>query len=572
MPGAFEQYKDQVAKFNSDYGVDFSYEAYEIDSLKMQAISVFLGAAQRTNPENTVYRGMLLRLYRNAVVNKIENSTDNEIDPIAFLEDFDNLMLNYREHCVKNNKEAPDKRGGWLNNAEIADAMQQRIADIKGDRVEYYKDKYMLGKIRLRDMRADVARIQSNPPASAKDIARAMIYMRALQKITEERSRWWGIIHPFRSRAEVRDYNTIQDFVISQRQNANYAEAGAIADRDYVSSAREGLTAMKAVKIEKVKDTVEVKEKEITEEKVNETTEEKVNETTEVKKGETTEVKANDITEVKKEETTEVKKEAPLEVKDSAPVQPKIDEKPKEAVDARISKPVQQNTKASIQPGKKEEPKPIARAASPKPTAEQKAWAVYEERADKIISDPAVSDEMVSAISKKIGPSALNNVLASIRDKLVFKRTQELARDMWNVVKEQDPAERERKMAESARDFFIAVYTSVTTYKLDTAKHLAVSQMITDMAINKFSPVAFDDKLAKYGNSYFMNTVSRDTLQALVGIEDFETGRKVMLEAKSMIASEREPLDLSAHFGEKAGSKAPKIETEAPKKSLGKDI
>ena len=39
MAGKFDQYKPQIEKFNSTYGVDFSFEAYESESAKTNAFA-----------------------------------------------------------------------------------------------------------------------------------------------------------------------------------------------------------------------------------------------------------------------------------------------------------------------------------------------------------------------------------------------------------------------------------------------------------------------------------------------------------------------------------------------------
>ena len=243
MAGVFDKYRDKVEKFNKDHGVNFSFEKYETAALRMNNLQSFFVVDTKVKPENNVYRGALLNLYREAIENQIHKKSDKAVDPVALFDDFDKLMDSYREYCKKNKRKAPDKKGGWKNNAELAEAMQNKIRDIKADKANYVKDEYLAGRFPLRNMRADVEKMRKNSNLSAEELSRAIVYLRALDRIVNERTTWWKITHWIRNRAEKRDLQAVENFVLSQRQCGFYAEAGAIADENVVGEAMEKLDA-----------------------------------------------------------------------------------------------------------------------------------------------------------------------------------------------------------------------------------------------------------------------------------------------------------------------------------------
>lgn len=279
MPGKFDQYKPQIEKFNSTYGVNFSFEAYESESAKTNAFARLFGARPNSNPENIAYQGLFVNLYREAIENHIDGKSDKTIDPVAFLEDYETLINEYRLYAAANGKKAPGRNGGWESPGVVVEAMSNSISNIKSDKAEYVKDKYLARKLRLRDMRADIDRMKKNPPVSAEDLSRAMVYMRALNRTVNNRTSGWRALHWIRNRAEKRDLQALQDFVTSYNKTDIYAKAGALADEDLVSEAREKLDAMKPqakqvaneMTKEETKETVQTNIAEETKETVKET-------------------------------------------------------------------------------------------------------------------------------------------------------------------------------------------------------------------------------------------------------------------------------------------------------------
>ena len=272
MAGTFDKYRGLVEQFNKNHGVNFSFEKYETATLRMNNLQSFFAVDGKTAPENNAYRGEFLNLYKEAIENQIHKKSDKKVDPEALLKDFDKLIDNYREYCKKNNRQAPAKNGGWKTGAEAAEAMQNKIRDIKPNKADYVVDEYLAGRFPLRNMRADVNKMRNNSNLSAEELSRAIVYLRALDRIVQGRTTWWKITHWFRNRAEKRDLQLVQDFVMSKRACGFYEEAGAMADENVVGEATEKLDALKTsqkiVSNEAVERTAKVALGEVVEETV----------------------------------------------------------------------------------------------------------------------------------------------------------------------------------------------------------------------------------------------------------------------------------------------------------------
>lgn len=550
MAGKFDQYKPQIEKFNSTYGVNFSFEAYESESAKTNAFARLFGARPNSNPENIAYQGLFVNLYREAIENHIDGKSDKTIDPVAFLEDYETLINEYRLYAAANGKKAPGRNGGWESPGVVAEAMSNSISNIKSDKAEYVKDKYLARKLRLRDMRADIDRMKKNPPVSAEDLSRAMVYMRALNRTVNNRTSGWRALHWIRNRAEKRDLQALQDFVTSYNKTDIYAKAGALADEDLVSEAREKLDAMKPQAKQVANEMTKEETKETVQTNIAEETKETVKET------------------VKETETEVVKESAQTTVNE--PVQ-----KPAETVATKPAETV------AAKPAETVAPK-LEKRVTKEPEKEREFWSPEKQKAEKLAKDTDLEADMKAQIlkwavkgneaaaakSEKTGP----NILQKIACDLVCKDARGRALAMWDAMNEKTPEAIEKNMAEAAFDFCMGMYTQLDAFKLDKKDRLVVAQNITNMMINKFSPAAFNEKYAKFGDNYFMNTVSVDQLQTITNIDDRLTTRSLLVDAKQDLAAGREPLDLSDAFGkEKNQDKAPQIkEGSVPTKNMAK--
>ena len=262
-----EQFDEAVKKFNETHGVEFSFQVYETNVLKLNNLSRYFLGKQKSH-ENVVYQSTLLNLYRAAVINMVEGS-DKLVDHTALVNDFEKLMSGYRKYCKENNKRAPGRKGGWKDGVEVLTAMKESIRDIKETKSEYVKEKYLTGQIRLRDMRARLETIQKSDPITSKQLAELMNYRSALESTVKERSVWWKARHLIRNNAEQRDLKALDEFLKGYEETPVYGDAQLIANERAVTTAKSLLDVsieqnkLAAQEIQENKEKVEINTSEI---------------------------------------------------------------------------------------------------------------------------------------------------------------------------------------------------------------------------------------------------------------------------------------------------------------------
>lgn len=227
MAGTFDKYQEALNQFNAKYGVNYKFEMYETQVLKIKNLQSTFVSHSKTKVENIVYRSMLTSFYKECVDNMIERKIDR-INYADFIGDFESLMDNYREYCKENGKEAPSAKGGWKKDVEIVEAIEAKIKDVKEDIGEYTKEKYLSGNLRLRDMRAALETMKNGEAVSKEQLATAIAYQKALKSTVKERSFFWKVFHPIRNNAEQRDLNVINAFLDGERNKDSLKYSNAI--------------------------------------------------------------------------------------------------------------------------------------------------------------------------------------------------------------------------------------------------------------------------------------------------------------------------------------------------------
>lgn len=165
------------------------------------------------------------------------------IDYVDLLGDFDALMDNYREFCKENGKDAPNKKGGWKSDVQVIEAIQEKIKDVKNDRGEYTEEKYLSGKLRLRDIRASLETMKSGNTVSVDQMATAIAYQKALRSTVKNRSFFWKVFHPIRNSAEHRELKAVETFLDGERNKnpLEYSKAMLLAAENTVYSIKANL-------------------------------------------------------------------------------------------------------------------------------------------------------------------------------------------------------------------------------------------------------------------------------------------------------------------------------------------
>ena len=194
----------------------------------------------------------------------------------------------------------------------------------------------------------------------------------------------------------------------------------------------------------------------------------------------------------------------------------------------------------------------------------------YESKAMDLAADQKMTDKMTKQIAAWLDKkSPLPTGLKTMYAQMIYKDTVRRSQEMWDTLKQTDPEKISDALAEGAFDFCCGINIMISDMKMEPKDRLVIAQKITDMALNHFSPIAFDQCYAKYGENHFTNTCNINTVMTYTKIDDQLTARVALLDAKDELKSQKESLDLSAQFAEKDNGekKAPKVEQhEAPKK------
>lgn len=246
MPSnSFEQYQNQVNDFNKKFGVNFSFNRYAIKLGQTNHMREFFTGGSDVSAEDFAYRSVAREIFREAVESMIAKKA-NSFDHTTFLNEFDKLMDNYREHCNQTGDKKPSKNGGWKNNVELINDMQGKIKDIPDDKSDFIKNNYIKRSLRLRDMRADIDGMgKDGNPVTAEELSRAIVYARALTKAVSERSGWWKAIHWFQGPAERRDLKALNAFIDSHRNSDIYEKAEAFANENAIGDIKSKFEAAK---------------------------------------------------------------------------------------------------------------------------------------------------------------------------------------------------------------------------------------------------------------------------------------------------------------------------------------
>lgn len=105
------------------------------------------------------------------------------------------------------------------------------------------------------------------------------------------------------------------------------------------------------------------------------------------------------------------------------------------------------------------------------------------------------------------GQKALQGSLRENTISYMHSAIRENIEEMWkNFDKANDPAEKEKALAEGATKLFETVRTRLTFFRFEEADKFVVAQKISDLFLNCYSPVASDEKYAQYGKNYYVST------------------------------------------------------------------
>ena len=271
--------------------------------------------------------------------------------------------------------------------------------------------------------------------------------------------------------------------------------------------------------------------------------------------------------------------------KDPAEEPPKVEEAPKEEA-PKEEAPKEEAPKQEEAP-KEEAPKEeeVKQEEVKQPVIREKSQ--NELGAEQSLADPQVKADMMAKFNEVTSAATMEPMFAGSAMKptdrmksmmknmtldIFYKDAAEFIGKMWEATDSKNPEDVKAAMAEQCRNIFYRAESSMSKFGLPTMERFVAAQQMTDMMINRFSPVAFDKNLATYGDMYFLNHTSLDAIGVLAQTDDFYKQRELLTGAQNTIIRSREHLDLSKEFNNKEDVKEPKIdERNAPDKNRIKE-
>jgi hypothetical protein len=236
-----------------------------------------------------------------------------------------------------------------------------------------------------------------------------------------------------------------------------------------------------------------------------------------------------------------------------------------------VNEPVTEETVVKEQPKeetvvneqpKEEEKKPVIREKSQNELkAEQRIADTKVKENIKAKFNAITANATMAPYFKDIKPSdRMKSMTKNVLFDVFYNHAAEYIGEMWEATGNNNPALLQKVMADKSNEMFYRAESALAQFGLSTEERFAAAQKMTDMMINRFSPVAFDKNLETFGDAYFLKHTSKDEIGTLAKTDDFSVQRRVWTIALNDIRDSKEQLDLSAEFEESEEIKAPKIE------------
>ena len=213
MPTDFSKVEERARKFNEDYGLDFSYQEFEYTVQRHKNLEDGLSIGNGgVSVENQFYLSRFGQMHRKAMNNYIDgkiSSFNNE----QMLKDYIRLMNGYSATYREQHPEV--KLQPWYNGLKLINKINdENMVPGQSSRTTYAKERYLEGKLPLREMRAYCEQLGRQEGGPTKDqLAAIASYAEAIKEVKEEHPWYYKFIHPVRNNAEQRDLKTLKDFV-----------------------------------------------------------------------------------------------------------------------------------------------------------------------------------------------------------------------------------------------------------------------------------------------------------------------------------------------------------------------
>ena len=213
MSTNFEKYHERAEQFNAKYGLNFSYEEFEISVMKHKNLEEGLEISKsRVSIENQFYLSRFGKMHKKALNNYIDGKIPSFYNE-EMLKDYIDLMNGYS--AAYREQHPNDKLQPWYNGLKLTNKIHdENMTSALWSQTDYAKQRYLKGELPLREMRAyceQLGRAEGQP--SREQLAAIASYAQAIKQVQEDHPWYYRFIHPVRNNAEQRDAKMLADFV-----------------------------------------------------------------------------------------------------------------------------------------------------------------------------------------------------------------------------------------------------------------------------------------------------------------------------------------------------------------------
>ena len=209
----YDKIEAQQRRFNEKYGVNF--DIYDFEG----AINGF-SAVGDTIDANEIYKTKFIIQAKKAFENLVDNKLENGLDWGEMVNDFEEMIMDpYRKECDPEYATKP--YGGW-GRLEYLQSLNQFVQGVPDSKSVYAAERYMAGKLPIREMRAYAQELQAlNDTPGVDQLSTLYCYAKGLEIANQSRPVWWAMLHPIRFFAERREAKNFMEYVEEQKNVEN---------------------------------------------------------------------------------------------------------------------------------------------------------------------------------------------------------------------------------------------------------------------------------------------------------------------------------------------------------------
>ena len=225
--------------FNTKYHCNFSFEEFDKRFRRRPAL-------YSSNEEwASNYKHHFKSAYKEALT-RIAEFSEERLDCEDMLDDFQRDIVDpYIREAENQGTSIKHPEYAGMGRSERLEMLRDTAPEAPLNFTGLYTHKYLTGKIRIRDMRANANAVLTNPDSTREDILRIAACANALEEVSITRPRWWRILHPVRNNAEKRDSQALRRLVTAKAKEMGTSYGNLVYE---AGNPTQGITeALKAV-------------------------------------------------------------------------------------------------------------------------------------------------------------------------------------------------------------------------------------------------------------------------------------------------------------------------------------